>query len=64
MVSGTGKNGSGKVGKRNFNGFRAAADEAAASRIYAGIHYRFASDGGKPQGQCVVDKVLALKFKP
>ena len=51
-------------GPRTFKSFKAAADEAAASRIYAGIHYRFASDGGKPQGQCVADKVLALKFKP
>ncbi len=50
-------------GPRTFKSFKAAADEAAASRIYAGIHYRFASDGGKPQGQCAADKVLALKFK-
>ena len=27
--------------------FRAAADEAGLSRLYAGIHYRFAVDGGK-----------------
>ncbi len=50
-------------GPRTFKSFKEAADEAAASRVYAGIHYRFASDGGKPQGQCVADKVLALKFK-
>ncbi|MEY4737807.1 MAG: hypothetical protein RL302_2126 [Pseudomonadota bacterium] len=51
-------------GPRTFKSFKAAADEAAISRLYAGIHYRFASDGGKPQGQCVANKVLALKFKP
>jgi hypothetical protein len=51
-------------GPRTFKSFKAAADEAAISRLYAGIHYRFATDGGKPQGQCVADKVLALKFKP
>ncbi|NBW49116.1 MAG: phosphatase PAP2 family protein [Betaproteobacteria bacterium] len=50
-------------GPRTFKSFKEAADEAAASRVYAGIHYRFASDGGKPQGQCVADKVLGLKFK-
>ena len=50
-------------GPRTFKGFKTASDEAAVSRLYAGIHYRFASDGGKPQGQCVADKVLALKFK-
>ncbi len=51
-------------GPRSFKGFKAAADEAAVSRLYAGIHYRFSIDGGKPQGRCVADKVLALKFKP
>jgi len=30
--------------------------------LYAGIHYRFAVDGGKPQGKCVGEKVLAVKF--
>ena len=51
-------------GPRTFSSFRAAADEAAASRLYAGIHYRFSIEGGKPQGQCAADAVLALKFKP
>ena len=50
-------------GPRNFKSFKAAADEAAVSRLYAGIHYRFSIEGGKPQGRCVADKVLALKFK-
>ncbi len=51
-------------GPRSFKSFKAAADEAAVSRLYAGIHYRFSIEGGKPQGQCVADRVLALKFKP
>ena len=50
-------------GPRTFPNFIAAADEAALSRLYAGIHYRFAVEGGKSQGRCVADKVLALKFK-
>lgn len=50
-------------GPRTFKNFKVAADEAAISRLYAGIHYRFASDGGKPQGQCVAQKVMALQFK-
>ena len=41
----------------------AAADEAALSRLYAGIHFRSGVEGGKAQGQCVARKVLALKFK-
>lgn len=51
-------------GPRTFKSFRYAADEAALSRLYGGIHYRFSIEGGKPQGQCAADKVLALKFKP
>jgi hypothetical protein len=50
-------------GPRTFKSFKAAADEAAASRLYAGIHYRFSIEGGKPQGRCAAEKVLALKFK-
>jgi PAP2 superfamily len=51
-------------GPRNFKSFKAASDEAAVSRLYAGIHYRFSIEGGKPQGQCAAKAVLALKFKP
>jgi len=50
-------------GPRSFKSFKAAANEAALSRLYAGIHYRFGVEGGQVQGQCVADKVLALKFK-
>lgn len=31
---------------RSFNSFSAAAQEAASSRVYGGIHFRFASDDG------------------
>ncbi len=50
-------------GPRSFKSFKAAANEAALSRLYAGIHYRFAVEGGQVQGRCVADEVLALKFK-
>ena len=50
-------------GPRNFQTFGAAADEAALSRLYAGIHFRAAIENGKVQGRCVADKALALKFK-
>lgn len=50
-------------GPRTFKSFKAAADEAAVSRLYAGIHYRFGVEGGKVQGQCVAAKALALQFK-
>ncbi|MEY4883251.1 MAG: hypothetical protein RIS34_1105 [Pseudomonadota bacterium] len=51
-------------GPRSFKSFKVAADEAALSRLYAGIHYRFGIEGGQVQGQCVAAKVLALKLKP
>ncbi|MEY3124553.1 MAG: hypothetical protein RLZZ573_1073, partial [Pseudomonadota bacterium] len=50
-------------GPRTFKSFKAAADEAALSRMYAGIHFRAAVVSGQVQGSCVADKVLALKFK-
>jgi hypothetical protein len=50
-------------GPRTFKSFKAAADEAAYSRIYGGIHYRFGVLGGQVQGACVAEKVLALKTR-
>jgi PAP2 superfamily len=51
-------------GPRNFKNFKFAADEAALSRLYAGIHYRSAVVGGQVQGKCVANKLMALKFNP
>lgn len=50
-------------GPRTFPSFNAAANEAALSRLYAGIHFRFGIEGGQVQGKCVAAKALALKFK-
>ncbi len=36
--------------KRSFASFSAAAAEAAVSRIYGGIHFRFAADDGMSAG--------------
>ncbi len=51
-------------GPRTFESFKAAADEAAVSRLYAGIHFRMGVEGGKVQGRCVAGEVLKLKFEP
>ncbi len=51
-------------GPRQFRSFQIAAQEAAMSRLYAGIHYRFGIDGGLVQGRCVGQKILGLKLKP
>ncbi len=50
-------------GPRTFTSFAAAAEEAALSRLYAGIHYRSAVVGGQAQGRCVAERVLGLKTK-
>ena len=46
---------------RSFDSFREAADEAAISRMYGGIHYRPAIEIGVEQGralgQSVVDRI-------
>ena len=51
-------------GPRTFPSFSAAANEASLSRMYAGIHFRFGSEGGQTQGRCVAEKVLALRLQP
>ena len=38
---------------RTFGSFRQAAEEAAVSRLYGGIHYRMAADRGLEQGRGV-----------
>lgn len=43
---------------RHFSSFRAAADEAAISRLYGGIHYRAAIMNGQIQGRGIALKVL------
>ncbi len=49
---------------RSFKSFKAAADEAAISRMYGGIHYRAAVDVGVGQGRGVGSLVVEkLKMK-
>lgn len=48
---------------RPFPSFWAAAEEAAVSRLYGGIHYRAAVEQGLVQGRCVSERVNALRFK-
>ncbi len=43
----------------NFDGW---AEEAALSRLYAGIHYRPSTEAGLAEGRAVGNKVLSLKF--
>jgi hypothetical protein len=44
---------------RSFTSFRAAAAEAAMSRLYGGIHYRMGIEHGVTQGRAVGQNVVA-----
>ena len=49
---------------RHLNSFRDAAHEAAMSRLYGGIHYRFDNDEGNKAGTRLGEYVVQkLKFK-
>lgn len=48
---------------RRFASFRAAAQEAAASRLYGGIHFRTAIERGLDQGRCVAAYAEKLKTR-
>lgn len=47
---------------RSFDSFLEAAEEAAVSRLYGGIHFRPANERGVTQGRCVGQAVSALQF--
>lgn len=48
---------------RSFASFEAAAQDAALSRMYGGIHYRFASEQGLEQGRCIGAYAAALRTR-
>ncbi len=50
------------VPARHFESFNAAADEAAISRLYGGIHFRAALERGLTQGQCIGKYAAELKM--
>jgi hypothetical protein len=49
---------------RSFGSFLDAAEEAAISRLYGGIHFRSAIVNGVNQGRCIGEAVGALPFQP
>lgn len=48
---------------RHFKSFKAAAEEAAISRLYGGIHFRAAIDRGLQQGECIGAYAVKLKTR-
>ncbi len=64
LVSFTDDTHNGVHASRDFTSFLEAADEAAISRLYGGIHYRAAIEEGIEQGRCVALTVLStLQFE-
>lgn len=51
-----------RLPSRNFTSFEAAAEEAAISRLYGGIHYRDACEQGLMQGKAVAQHALHRLF--
>lgn len=51
------------LGVRSFAGFWQAAEEAAMSRLYGGIHFPAANVNGLKQGRCVAGHILGLKTR-
>jgi membrane-associated phospholipid phosphatase len=51
------------LGVRAFTGFWQAAEEAAISRLYGGIHFRGANENGLAQGRCVGEHILRIKTR-
>lgn len=47
---------------RSFPSFDAAAEEAAMSRLYGGLHYRSGNEAGLAQGRCVGRRVMGLQM--
>lgn len=50
-------------GPQRFRSFAAAAEQAALSRLYAGIHYRSAIEHGTTMGRCIGAQALALSTR-
>ncbi len=48
---------------RSFNSFAGITNEAAISRLYGGIHYRQAIEGGKFQGALIGNNIASLSLK-
>lgn len=50
---------------RSFTSFEAAANEAAISRLYGGIHFRAAIENGMRQGRCIGQFILEnIRLRP
>jgi len=49
---------------RDYPGFTALANECAGSRIWAGVHFRTASDAGQHLGEAIANHVVGSLLRP
>lgn len=49
---------------RSYTGFSHAADEAARSRVFNGVHFQFSSAEGREAGNRVGDEVATTRLRP
>ena len=49
---------------REYPGFTALANECAASRVWAGVHFRTANDAGQRIGEAVANHVVGSLLRP
>ena len=52
------------IAVRQFGSFQAAAEEAALSRLYGGIHFRAGIERGLEQGRCIGAYAVGLRTLP
>jgi hypothetical protein len=49
---------------REYPGFTAIANECAASRVWAGVHFRTANDAGQRLGEAVAEHAVSSQLRP
>lgn len=49
---------------REYPGFTALANQCAASRVWAGVHFRTANDAGQRLGEAIADHVVSSLLRP
>ncbi|MFQ3651439.1 MAG: vanadium-dependent haloperoxidase, partial [Gemmataceae bacterium] len=54
----------GRFGRRSYNSFRQAAEEAGRSRIYGGIQFEFDNREGQAVGRAVAREILKTRLTP
>ena len=51
------------LGPRSYYSFKAMAKEAADSKLFGGIHYRFSVEAGLQEGHAVAENIVSILFQ-